>query len=1147
MRRPTVRNAVRCNDLQVSGLVNWIRPIRWRLPLTILLIASLTLLSGAGSVAQQSTSLSGALQQILNLRRNSFDAAQAYAQTQGVEIQQAESGERLTVVVESFRNVSTLLQTQRGRLQAKYQNLWQADVPLGSLRSLSSAATVSLVRLPQVAQTAMPQPRSAYRLQNPLKLDRLQNEPIISEGAAVIGALDLHQEGVTGSGVKIGVIDLGFSGLPSVLNRGELPENVTAWNCLGENTSSDDSPRCRSVTPAELGQASGGQAHGTAVAEIVHDVAPDAELHLFLVNTTTELGMAVQRTIDSGIQVVNHSVAWFNDGSFYDGQGQTGSIVRDAYQNGIFWVNAAGNFAQSHYEADFQDQDGDGFHDEVLAFDLTKDTILSTRLTWDAWPRTSEDFDVFLKRGSKVETSSTNTQNGTEPDERLFFTANETDQYRLEIQWAGEGEPPDQRRMEMFIAHSVQPSPTEARSSLPAPSNAEQAFAVGAVNVSTWPEGVPEPFSSHGPTNTGATKPNLVGPDCVQTAISLAAGWKSASVCGSNGQFPGTSAAAPHVAGTAALLLAQGQDLDPGQLSNRLQGRADPVVGVPQNHVGAGKVHVGVRQGPDLAVTNAQPSRSDPFKVGHSVKLTAQVKNQGEEAAGPFWISVWPKGEVFSGRELSNKRVSRGTDPDQTVEVTLPEWTLNEELVDNADEDKLNVVIVADAYDDVAETEEGNNRYEVSLTIDQKQPPQLSVNPQTVEFQGTSAGQLTEPRSLTIKNTGGGSLQWTATTSQEWVQLGSQSGQLDAGQSTTASVRASPTDLESGTHEGHITVAAENDEASGSPIEVAVRFDVAPPPAELRVSPERLEFNAQRGGSNPDGQELTIRNAGGRSLDWRASTDVDWLNLARTEGAVAAHERISLDAKVEISGLPPDSYEGEITVTAEGDISGSPARVPVALTIEARPARLEVTPSHLEFTAQVGKEPPDAKDLTLRNSGGLLLEWEASANAEWLMVDLDKGELAPDESGTLQASVDTTQMSRGTYNATLQFTSPTAENTPLTIDVTLNLAAARAQLDVSPDSLRFSAEEGADNPNPKSVTIRNDGGKILEWQADSSTSWILPGISGGSLKGGGSYELRVFINSQDLATGTHRGTLTVSAAAAAGSPQEVAIVLEIEE
>ena len=82
-------------------------------------------------------------------------------------------------------------------------------------------------------------------------------------------------------------------------------------------------------------------------------------------------------------------------------------------------------------------------------------------------------------------------------------------------------------------------------------------ISVGAVNVQT-PNTI-ELFSSRGPTNDGRLAPGHVAPDGVLTSVPGFA------------PFFGTSAATPHAAGMAALLLGKVPSLTPQQVRRALQ------------------------------------------------------------------------------------------------------------------------------------------------------------------------------------------------------------------------------------------------------------------------------------------------------------------------------------------------------------------------------------------------------------------------------------------------------------------------------------------------------------------------------------------------------------------------------------------------
>jgi hypothetical protein len=102
-------------------------------------------------------------------------------------------------------------------------------------------------------------------------------------------------------------------------------------------------------------------------------------------------------------------------------------------------------------------------------------------------------------------------------------------------------------------------------------------ISVGAVDWLT-PHAV-EFFSSRGPTRDGRLKPEIVAPDGVSTSVPGLS------------PFFGTSAAAPHAAGVAALLLSRNPGLTPSQLSDQLKGTAvDLGSPGPDNTFGFGRV-----------------------------------------------------------------------------------------------------------------------------------------------------------------------------------------------------------------------------------------------------------------------------------------------------------------------------------------------------------------------------------------------------------------------------------------------------------------------------------------------------------------------------------------------------------------------------
>jgi hypothetical protein len=108
----------------------------------------------------------------------------------------------------------------------------------------------------------------------------------------------------------------------------------------------------------------------------------------------------------------------------------------------------------------------------------------------------------------------------------------------------------------------------------------------------------------------------------------------------------------------------------------------------------------------------------------------------------------------------------------------------------------------------------------VTLTVAAPVPPAIGVSPATMSFSAIAGEANPSPRTLSITNTGGGSLNWTATVDQPW--LAANPGAGAAPSSVTISVNTAG--LAPGSYAGAITVSAPG--VANSPQVVAVSLSV---------------------------------------------------------------------------------------------------------------------------------------------------------------------------------------------------------------------------------------------------------------------------------------------------------------------------------
>lgn len=396
--------------------------------------------------------------------------------------------------------------------------------------------------------------------------------PTTSQGVGVHGAPLWHALGFTGEGVKVGVIDTGFSGLRDLLGT-ELPATVSAscYADMGRPTSR--------LSACD----NDGDFHGTAVAEALLDVAPDVSLYIADPRTPDDMASAVDWMTAHGVQVINTSI-----GVRWDGPGDGTSpysnsplkTVNTAIERGVVWVSAAGNEGQSAWFGRFQDRNDDGHHEFFNEFNPIpwlncfpgNGEPVQVHLRWQGQWQSDQplaDLDVLLYEldrtgvvAGPVAAGGAFQSDTKDPFEELIHEANLDGSFCIGIRHDRRflAPEPDWIQLLVFTSQGPLESFTPRGIGSPAESANPGLLAVGA---SPWYSTTTiEDYSSLGPTPDGRIKPDVVGVD-------------RADYASSRDEFTGTSQASPHVAGLAALVLDAYPSLSPREVAAYLKNNAD--------------------------------------------------------------------------------------------------------------------------------------------------------------------------------------------------------------------------------------------------------------------------------------------------------------------------------------------------------------------------------------------------------------------------------------------------------------------------------------------------------------------------------------------------------------------------------------------
>lgn len=459
---------------------------------------------------------------------------------------------------------------QGGTITGGYEEALQVWLPVDRILDVAGQSAIDYIRPPDYVMPA-----------------EIEIVSATSEGVAVANAKAWHDLGYAGQAVRIAIIDGGFQNYTTKLGS-ELPPAVNVKNFVDGQSDADVDGTTR---------------HGTACAEIVHDMAPQAQLYLLKIATDIDLSEAVNYAISQGVDIISTSLTFIN-ATPGDGTGKFAAMAQTARNAGILWTTAAGNYRETHWGGYFADPDNDTFHNfapgqevnffgpgDGQAYVIPAGYFIQASIRWDDWTAVNQDYMLYVVRynGSTYDivAASDNPQTGQpgqRPTERVtIVTSGDAAVYGVVVKR-------NSGNRNVFFNLLTPNRELDKRVevlSLGNLADVPAALTVSAVDVSTPFD--QESYSSEGPTNGpggtpggGQRKPDLAAFANVTT-----------SSYGNRG-FNGTSAATPHVAGAAALVLDAYPAYSPAQLQDFLQGRAiDQGVAGPDVEFGYGRLYLG--------------------------------------------------------------------------------------------------------------------------------------------------------------------------------------------------------------------------------------------------------------------------------------------------------------------------------------------------------------------------------------------------------------------------------------------------------------------------------------------------------------------------------------------------------------------------
>lgn len=439
--------------------------------------------------------------------------------------------------------------------------------------------------------------------------------------------------------------------------------------------------------------------------------------------------------------------------------------------------------------------------------------------------------------------------------------------------------------------------------------------------------------------------------------------------------------------------------------------------------------------------------------------------------------------------------------------------------------------------------------------------PVLQLTPPLLAFTGGDGGASPPAQVVTVSNPGTLPLQWSATTSggDGWLTVTPTFGNLSKGGSQPVTISVNTSSLLPGFYDGWINFTSEGSVATkDSPQSIYFSLIIVPQ-CILQVSPGNLSFTSVYQQTGPAAKlvNLSTTQECTAPLHWSASAVTtsggSWLSIATTGGTTPSYVSVS----VSTVGLTPGIYTGTIIFSAS---TGTQTLFVSFILAKSTMPLLSTSPTTMSFSSIVGQSGPSTQTLTVTNTGGGRLAWQASATTAiggaWLTITPNSGTLAGKQPASIGVTATwQTGMTPGAYSGAITINgtdSVTGKSvgTPQTIAVTLAVQPPCTLQAPSTATETFNAEVGT-NPSVQSFTIGIVGtcsGNVTLTPTATGGSWLA--VSPGSVSiTSGSTTFTVTVTSASLVARQYSGSISIAAIdggiAIVNSPQTIAITLNV--
>lgn len=364
-------------------------------------------------------------------------------------------------------------------------------------------------------------------------------------------------------------------------------------------------------------------------------------------------------------------------------------------------------------------------------------------------------------------------------------------------------------------------------------------------------------------------------------------------------------------------------------------------------------------------------------------------------------------------------------------------------------------------------------------------------------------GSSSSQESFNITNLRNGELDFTVTTSADFVTASPNTGRIGAQNTTVIRVSIDRANLAVGERTEQIIINVPN---RGSAVVNVLITVLDASAAVLTLDQSTLGY-----GTETTSRNVQVSNTGEKTLEWTAAVSDSWITLSDASGSLNPTANQSITINVNRTDLDAGEYTGTV------DFSGNGGNATVNITMEVVPGNaqpvLGVSATEFDFGLET-----QSFDVSINNTGNAVLDWSASSSDSWLTLSRSSGSVSPTGSQSLTLNVSREGLNEGTFTATVTVSSNGGE---ATLNASMEVPSQSPVLALSVTSLDFG-----ETNDLQSITIENTGLQDLNWSASTDQDWLSLSSTSGTVAAASSQDINVNIDRSGLADGSYSGQIS---------------------